>query len=650
MSANRCTTRILIVDDAEIMHEIFCDILAPPVSAENDHIDRFILSHARDGQEAVQLATAAAESSEGFAVAFVDLRLGDGPNGLEVIRQIWQQDSSVQVVLCTAHDDQHWRSSSRELQHRDRLLYLKKPFHPDEILQMAIALSHRWSNAMQLNEQLWRLQREVDQRLQVEASLRLMAEHDALTKLPNRSVLFERLNSIVQAKKSGRDSLDAVLFMDLDNFKTINDSLGHDAGDELLNQVASRLKTCVRTGKSDRRGQGETVRLGGDEFVVLLEQLKSTSDAVTVARRIVDRIAQPFKIGDRSVFIGSSVGVAFVDSNVKSPNEILKNADTAMYRAKLAGKGRVAIFDVGMNQDVNARMELETALRESLKNDELNILYQPIVDLKSGQILSVEALLRWTLSDGRVIPPSRFIPLSEELGLITEIGYWTVNRAIDQILEIDQATTGHEVSVVGLSINISHIQLSDPNFERRLGEIVDAKRFPRNRLKLEINESIAMREPLETAKRLKQLHDAGFGIFMDDFGTGHSSLACFHQFHIESVKIDRAFVGSIAHNASHQAIVEAVIQLAHSLNAAVIAEGLETFEQIRQLQTLGCDQGQGYYFASPVSQTQLLKLMLEIDPSNRLADPTDEKDSVIPYQIPESLGSPASRPTPAARN
>lgn len=650
MSADRCTTRILIVDDAEIMHEIFCDVLAPQVDDGIELADRFILSHAHDGLEAVQLAAAAMESSEGFAVAFVDYRLGSGPDGPEVIRQIWQQDPLVQIVLCSAYDDNCWDTATSDLPHRDRLLFLKKPFHPDEILQLAISLSCRWSQTLKINEQIWRMQREVDQRLQVEANLRRMAEHDALTKLPNRSVLLDRLQAIVQARKTGRESIDAVLFMDLDNFKIINDSLGHDAGDELLNQVASRLKTCVRSGNSDRRGRGETVRLGGDEFVVLLEQLNKHTDAITVARRIVDRIAEPFTIGDRSVTVGSSVGVAFIDAEVKTPNEVLKNADTAMYRAKLGGKGRVAIFDSGMNQDVNARLEMESALRASLEHDQLNILYQPIVDLKTGQITSAEALLRWTMSDGRVIPPSRFIPLAEEIGLITEIGYWTVNRAIDQILEIDQAILGHDIRLPNLSINISHIQLAEPDFERRLAQIVDVKHFPRHRLKLEINEAIAMRKPLETAACLKRLHDAGFGIFMDDFGTGHSSLACFHQFHIESVKIDRAFVGSIAHNESHQAIVEAVIQLAHSLKASVIAEGLETSEQIRQIRALGCDLGQGYYFSSPISQTQLLKMMVEIDPTKRLRLMLSETLQINPAPTPELPGSTASLPTPAPQN
>jgi diguanylate cyclase len=650
MSAKRCTSRVLIVDDAEIMHEIFCDILAPCARKIEDESPCYALSHARSGLEAINLTHAAIESDEGFSVAFIDLRLGDGMNGLEVASQIWQRDPDVHVVICTAFDDLNWYKATKELDCKDRLLLLKKPFHPDEVLQLTLSLSHRWHAAAEADTKLWHLQREVDQRLQVEANLRRMAEHDALTNLPNRSVLLERLNSILHAHQNGNCTIDAVLFMDLDNFKTINDSLGHDAGDELLNQVASRLRTCVRTGSSERRGRGETVRLGGDEFVVLLEQLQQPSDAITVARRIVDRIAEPFTIGDRSVNVGSSVGVAFVDKSALSPNDVLKNADTAMYRAKLSGKGRVAVFDSGMNQDVNARLELESSLRTSLQRDELNILYQPIVDLRTGEICSVEALLRWTMLDGKTVPPSRFIPLAEDIGLITEIGYWTISRAIDQIMELDQAVCASGIKPLSLAVNISHIQLASPDFDSRLGQITAEKRFSRNRLKLEINESIAMRKPQDTAERLKNLHDMGFGIHMDDFGTGHSSLACFHQFRIETVKIDRAFVGSIAHNESHQAIVEAVIQLAHSLKATVIAEGLETSEQIQQLRALGCDKGQGYFFASPQPQQQILRMLLDVDPASRLIAFSRNDPRLSPPPVPESPGFSPLPQSPAWQN
>jgi diguanylate cyclase (GGDEF)-like protein len=649
MSADRRTTRVLIVDEAEIMHQIFCDILDPCAAAVEAPFDRFALSHARSGGEAINLVSAATKSDEEIAVAFIDLRLGDRYGGLQTAIELWARDPEIQIVICTADEDLDWRKAAEPVVAHDKLLLLKRPFHADEILQLATNLSQRRLSATRVREQMWRLRREVDRRLEVEATLRRMAEHDALTKLPNRSVLIERLNAILHARRQGQTSIDALLFMDLDDFKTINDSLGHNAGDELLNQVANRLRTCVRTNDSERRGRGEIVRLGGDEFVVLLEQLSQSADAITVARRIVDRIAEPFTVGDRSVRVGSSIGVAFVDSAVGTPEAILKNADTAMYRAKLSGKGRVAIFDSGMNQDVNARLEMESALRSSLANDELNILYQPVVDLTSGEIRSVEALLRWTTVDGQAIPPSRFVPLAEEIGLITEIGYWTIHRAVDQILEIDQATANLGNEPIDLSINISHVQLAETDFENQVGQILDAKGFARGRLKLEINEAIAMRRPAETAKRLHQLQKAGFGICMDDFGTGHSSLACFHQFRIETVKIDRAFVGSIAHNESHQAIVEAVIQLAHSLRANVVAEGLETPEQILQLRQLGCDHGQGYAFALPMSQSQLSSILVGVDPATRLTQIlSGATASATP--APGSDGSLLLSAKPAGRN
>lgn len=630
-------SRILIVDDSEHIHELFSQLLTSRAdcsygddltlsqlqstsSMDSQLVRSFALSHARSGSEATELLAAAHSAAEPFALAFIDLEMPPGMNGCETAQMLWKVDPCLQVVLCASSEGISWGQISATLGHVDQLFLLKKPVDDDVAVQLAIALTEKWRLAAETRDHLWRLQREADRRLEVEANLRRMAEHDSLTNLPNRSVLLDRLAAVLRGYVPGTPTRDAILFLDLDNFKTINDTLGHHAGDDLLNQVADRLRCCVRDHDTTVRNTGETVRLGGDEFVVLLERLQRPDDAVRAARRIVERIAEPFRLGDRYVNVGSSVGVAFVDGTASTPEQLLQNADTAMYRAKLSGKGRVAVFDRGMHEDVSARLELESSLRNALDNCELNILYQPIVDLRSGAVRSVEALLRWTTSDGQAIPPSRFIPLAEEIGLITEIGYWTIERAtadlVDTICQLDP----RECPELELSVNVSHLQLSDPDFEQRLNTILHQTRFPRRLLKLEINESIAMRKPRETSERLGQLSRAGYGISMDDFGTGHSSLACFYQFPVETVKIDRTFVGSIAHNLSHQAIVQAVISLAHSLNTTVVAEGLESMEQIRHLRDLGCDRGQGYFFSSPVSLDQLLELVRYRLPMHRLRE------------------------------
>jgi diguanylate cyclase len=603
MNSHLRDRRILIVDGNDSAHELFSNCLAT--------VERigFALSHARCRHEAVELVTAARVSTDPFSVAFIEVNAASEFQGTETAQLLWQLDPHLQVVLYVDDANIPAASLSATANRLEQLLWIRQPLDKLVITQLAISLTERWLSIAEMRDHLWRLQREIDRRLEAEANLRRMAEHDALTKLPNRSVLLERLAGVLRNHVPGTPCRDAVLFLDLDNFKTINDTLGHHAGDDLLNQVAERLRNSVRNHDTTVRNQCETVRLGGDEFVVLLERLPRAEDAVRAARRIVEQIAEPFQLGDRLVNVGSSVGVAFVDGTATSPEQLLKNADTAMYRAKMSGKGRVAVFDQGMHEDVSARLELESALRNALKNAEFSVMYQPIVDLKTNKVCAVEALLRWTMPDGESIPPARFIPMAEEIGLITEIGYWTIEHATRELVSLVNQFDKDEHVELELNINISHFQLWDNQFEARLGDILCTTCFPKRLLKLEINESIAMRKPRETAAKLYQLNNLGYGISMDDFGTGQSSLACFYQFPIETVKIDRTFVGSIAHNHSHRAIVKAVINLAHSLNTTVVAEGLESVEQVHHLRGLGCNRGQGYYFAPPLNARQLLELI-----------------------------------------
>lgn len=602
MSGRPRAHRVLVLDELDTTHELFSSCLTA--------IDRvgFALSHARRLKDALELAATARQAGEPFAVAFVDGNLSTGCDITSLTDQLWRVDPHLQLVLYAERDTSRKLEFSFDGARCEQLLLVRKPLDVEVILQWAATLSERWAANSEMREHLWRLQREIDQRLEAEANLRRMAEHDALTKLPNRSVLLERLAGILQNYCPDSPCRDAVLFLDLDNFKSINDTLGHHAGDDLLNQVAERLRSSVRNHDTAVRNHCETVRLGGDEFVVLLERLPRAEDAIRAARRIVEQIAEPFHLCDRMVNVGSSIGIAFVDGTATSPEQLLKNADTAMYRAKLNGKGRVAVFDRGMHDDVSARLELESALRAALDNNEFSVLYQPIIHLATGQMCAVEALLRWTLHDGTAVPPSEFIPLAEEIGLITQIGYWTIEHATQELKSLVAQFVNNDAELE-LNVNVSHLQLWDNQFEQRLDSILNKTGFPKRLLKLEINESIAMRKPRETAAKLYALNKLGYGISMDDFGTGQSSLACFYQFPIEMVKIDRTFVGSIAHNHSHRAIVKAVIDLAHSLNTTVVAEGLESIEQVGSLQGLGCDRGQGYHFAAPLTGKQLIELI-----------------------------------------
>ena len=510
-------------------------------------------------------------------------------DGMETTECLWQFDPRLHVVICTAFSDHVWEDVLGRLGYSDRLLLLKKPFESDEARQIALALSEKSRLAEIQQQRFHDLGREVERRRDAEEAMRRMAHRDALTNLPNRPYLIEKLSRIVQNQTEQNSPSMAVLFLDLDNFKIINDSLGHDAGDELLIQVASRLKHCVRD--SDVAGRSielpeddETVRLGGDEFVVVLEHLAHPQDAMDIAKRIVKRISEPFRLADRFVTVGTSVGVAYLGQHVKDANEALRNADTAMYRAKHAGKGQVAVFDQTMHDDVLARLELEHQLRRAVSEMAFTLNYQPIIDLKNGRIQGVEALIRWTNESGNYISPSDFIPMIEEIGLIHQVGEWVLESAMRDLAKLESQPSSADLY---LGVNVSCRQLSDPFFLDRLESILERTGFDRRRLKLEMNESKDSRGHEQVVRTMLNLHQSGVRIQIDDFGKGQSSLTCFQTYPIEVVKIDRSFTASIAIEHSHAAIAEAIVDLAHNLNAKIVAKGVESLDQLNALCSLG---------------------------------------------------------------
>ena len=477
--------RILIIDDQSAIHDTFARIFRTPGRDEgkldefearflgqtdpqaDSHLPAapvFSISHAYSGEEGVHAVQQSVDQGNRFSVAFVDMRMPKGMDGLQTIERLWKIDPQLQVVICTAYSDHTWDDIVRCLGYSDRLLLLRKPFEHDEARQLALALSEKFRLSILQEEKLELLESEVNRRRQAESELRDMAHRDALTSLPNRPFLIDKLERVLANQGPRRRSFDAILFLDLDNFKIINDSLGHDAGDDLLNQVAERLQECVRdhdtasrcTDSSsdasladDATGE-ETVRLGGDEFVILLERMAQRDDALRVARRIVKRISEPFKIGDRLVTVGTSIGVAFLDGSLSDAHDALRNADTAMYQAKNSGKGQIAVFDQTMHDAVVARHELEAQLREALREERFELRYQPIVNLKSGQIQGVEVLSRWKGDDGEYVPPSEFVPVAEEIGLISQFGEWVLERSMREFSAM-MASFEDSGSAAGLS-------------------------------------------------------------------------------------------------------------------------------------------------------------------------------------------------------
>ena len=631
--------QILIVDDQSHIHDTFQRVFAHQSkdnTALEDFEQRFLgsdesdlasgsnkpefeLTHAGSGEEAIEILRTAREKGQSFSVAFVDMRMPRGMDGLDTTEALWELDSSLQVVICTAHSDHTWDDVLLRLGYNDRLLLLKKPFESDEARQLALALSEKASLALMQDKKLDELRLEVAKRRDAEHELRQMAHRDALTSLPNRPYLLEKLQQILTERTERNDRHDALLFLDLDNFKIINDSLGHDAGDELLNQVADRLKECVRFRGHETRESGvddQTVRLGGDEFVVLLQKLDNRDDAVSVARRIVKRVSEPFRLGDRYVTIGTSVGVAFLDQSMKDAHDALRNADTAMYRAKHEGKGQVAVFDHTMHDAVVARLEMEDQLRKAINDGDFSLRYQPIVNLQRGSIIGVEVLVRWQDKNGVNVSPSDFIPIVEEIGLINQLGEWVLERSMQDFSSMIQSLPAHCNRNVYLGVNLSRRQISDASFANRLNEILERLDFDRSQFRVEMTESGDPRHQEQSLQTMLQLHDSGVGIQIDDFGKGNSSLTCFQSYPVETVKIDRHFTASITCDHSHAVITQAIVQLAHHLNAKIIAEGVESETQLKLLCQWGCDAAQGYLFAPPLKIDELESLLCDPNQSD----------------------------------
>ena len=442
--------------------------------------------------------------------------------------------------------------------------------------------------------------RDISERKAFEDQLAHQALHEPLTGLPNRNLFMDRLrHALVRGKRTGGKV--AVMFMDLDRFKIINDSMGHEAGDRLIAAVARRVRAVLR--------ESDTVaRLGGDEFGILLEHTVSQSDAVMVAERVFQELEPPFTFSGQEMYISASLGIAFDAQEIESPEDLLRYADVAMYRAKAEGPGNYRIFDPAVDSGATGRLAMETDLRLAIERDQLFAMYQPIVSLATGKISGVEALVRWQHPDRGLVGPDEFIPVAEETGLIVPIGYFVARRACEA-LKVWQAAIGDGRKLV-VAVNLSTRQFEQPDLAKEIQRIVEETETPMNALRLEITESELMRD----MGRIGELKEMGLQVAIDDFGTGYSSLAYLKNLQADSLKIDKSFISGLGENPEDEAIVRTVVTLAGALDLDVTAEGIETAEQLQFLREVGCESGQGYFFAKPQSAEELLALIQE-DPT-----------------------------------
>ncbi len=735
--------RILIIDDVPEIHEDFrrifeektsssdfdaalASISNTPSSSENKstyHHPPYIIDSAYQGADAVEMVKKGFEENNPYALAFVDVRMPPGLNGIMSIIKMWQIDPDIQVVICTAYSDYSWDEMSKQLNHSDNFLILKKPFDVVEIRQLAAALTKKWElkkevqyqldhlhdlvkaktedldNALSLstatlestkegilvvnNEgeivlfnnvflSLWNLSTDVMKqknlntlliklsesvnesalfshwmmdlttnpktgvirewdlsdgkiielythpqllhgkiigcvfsflditaRKILERKLQFQTTHDDLTGLPNRSLNIDRiLQAIAYAKRN--DSLVAILMFDLDNFKSINDNLSTDVGDAILIMVATRLSRALRDTDS-------ISRLSGDEFVVLITSFNEEADLLARINQIFSLFQTPFEINSEKISVTASLGISIFPRDGEDPQTLLKNADIALHHSKESGRNMLQFYQPKFSEKLFNRVDIASQLHLALNNHEFILEYQPIIDLKTNQIIGVEALIRWKHSTLGVLQPDSFIPLAEKSGLINEIGKWVLKSACEQKLKW-QKIINPELT---MAVNISGYQLRKNEFFDDVLQIIKETEIDPHTLIFEITETAILGNPTEISHKMQKLKELGIKFAIDDFGTGYSTFNYLKYYSFDYIKIDKSFIQGITTNMEDKAIVETIIHMSNTLAVKVLAEGVEKIEQINFLKERKVQQVQGYFYSPPLPPEECLTLLKE---------------------------------------
>ena len=720
--------RLLIVDDNEAIHNDLKKILLPAETDADLAADEeflfgvtstagvaFDIDSVFQGQDGLECVRQAKASGRPYALAFVDVRMPPGWDGVETIGHLWEADPDLQIVICTAHSDYNWHDISRRLGLSDSFVVLKKPFDIIEVIQLAHALTAKWTSLHQARMRMedldrvvaertselsatnarlkllaaaleaaansitvtdakgnivwtnpafsalygysaeevmgkncsllrsdvqdarfykemwdvissgrtWRgeivnrrkdgalipeemtitpvesqpgtithfiaIKQDISERKLAQQRVNYLAYYDALTGLPNRMLLREHLNTAVAAaRRRGRGV--ALLFLDLDRFKIINDSLGHSFGDLLLRQVASRLKNEIR--------QEDTVaRVGGDEFLILLNNVENFAEVEVIATRIVKSVMGEFVIQGRTVSVTCSLGISVFPEHGEDAEALIKNADMAMYSAKEQGSNTFCFFTDEMNMALMERLNLENGLRSAIDKGELFLVYQPQINIANGSVIGMEALIRWQSQEWGLVMPDRFIRVAENSGLIVPIGEWVLRTACRQMKQWQD----NGLLLAPIAVNVSAVQFRQEGFRELIKQVLDETGLDPQYLELELTESLLLSNEDVMFEVLNGLKSMGLKLAIDDFGTGYSSLSYLRQFPVTKLKIDRSFIREVELNLDDAAITAAIISMAKVLDLKVIAEGIENEAQLLFLMKHECDEGQGYFFSRPLN-------------------------------------------------
>ncbi len=627
--------RVLIVDDNKSIHEDFRKVLclrnndldnevndlenelfgknAAPDTRTHINIE-YQVDSAYQGEEALAMIQKAEEEGRPYALAFMDVRMPPGWDGVETISRIWLKFPYIEMVLCTAYSDYTWDDIINKLGATDRLLFLRKPFDAIAVQQMALTLVKKWNLSEHARNYVKKLEKEVNERTiqlknllsELEAtnrnlvdsnnSLQHIALHDSLTKLPNRALFNDRLEHSIEIAERDNQQL-ALFIIDIDKFKDINDTHGHLTGDAVLFEIGERLSLILRTSDT-------VARLGGDEFALILPKI--TVDAPELlAEKITNSLKSPVIFADQSINVSASIGIAVYPEHGGSNDILLKHADSAMYNAKHNGVSYTK-FDSEEDSKRLARMQLISDLKYAVKANQLHLNYQPIVDLNHNKIIGVEALARWQHPDHGMVPPDQFIPLAEKKGLIQELTLWVFDVAFKQCAQ------WHNMGAkITMSINLSPRNFLDPGLPNEISDALKKCKLDPQWIKLEITENMTMSQPEKALEIITKLKDLGLDISIDDFGTGYSSLSYLKKLPVSEIKIDKSFVTDMDNDHDNKVIVNSTINLAHDLGLDVVAEGVENNNILKILKELGCDRAQGYHMCKPKNAEEISRWIFE---------------------------------------
>lgn len=603
--------RVLILDDNQSVHTFIADTLGRHdqnnifnrlkkliVEEKKSLIDDFFSYQVQSVfkiEQAVEVIMSGLEESNPFSLAFVNIGEAPSLDGIGAIKRIWVLDKNIQICILAPNDSSSWDEAIAGLGVHDNFLILKKPIDALIVHQIAQVLIRKWWLTNEIYEQSTLLEESIKQRsLQSQAQVSC----DPLTSLLTRSTFIEQLNELITEAKN-KKSVVAIFLLDLDRFKLVNDSFTHAFGDQLLKRVAERLRAT--TDKYSSR----VARLGGDEFAVIIYDLMVAEEATDIAQEIAQVILQPFAIADREITITTSIGISLFPKDSTDPEVLLRDADTAMYKAKERGPNNFQYYTRSLNIHSLAKLELENQLFSALKNNEFILHYQPSFDLRTGKIISAEALIRWDHPIRGLISPLEFIPEAEETGLILPMGEWVLRTACMQA-GIWQDKGFNKIRI---SVNISSRQFSQQNLVEVVQSALDKGNLEAKYLDMEVNESVIINN-LDITQTVSALTKLGVQFALDNFGVGYSSLSYLTKLPISRIKIDKSYIQKINHSSEDENFIRAIVAMAKILKLKVVAEGVDTAEQLMFLKNEGCDEGQGFYFCRPLPNDEFEQFLL----------------------------------------